>query len=87
MLWRISAVATIASPVIWVALFATLLIQERGYAQTRRFSNVLLPVSGVGVIVYLLARLILLVLAFIGLRSLSPAVYQNVYWTTFIPHI
>lgn len=36
---------------------------------------------------YLIARAILLALAFASLRSLHPDAYQTVHWTTFIPHI
>ncbi|KAF8505041.1 hypothetical protein BU17DRAFT_58091 [Hysterangium stoloniferum] len=36
---------------------------------------------------YLLARLGLLVEAFISLRTLPPKAYQNVEWTSFLPHI
>lgn len=43
--------------------------------------------SGFLVPLYLIARAILLVIAFISLRSLPPAAYETVYWTTFIPHI
>jgi len=36
---------------------------------------------------YVLRRLVLLTLSFICLRSLPPAAYHNVHWTSFIPHI
>ncbi|KAI9449657.1 hypothetical protein F5148DRAFT_1019947 [Russula earlei] len=37
--------------------------------------------------VYMLGRLVLLVLPFLTLRSLPPAAYSAVHWTSFIPHI
>jgi hypothetical protein len=36
---------------------------------------------------YVLSRLVLLILAFLCLRSLPPATYYTVQWTSFIPHI
>ncbi|PBK89411.1 hypothetical protein ARMGADRAFT_342342 [Armillaria gallica] len=36
---------------------------------------------------YGIARIILLVLAFMELRSLPPLAFRNVQWTTYIPHI
>lgn len=38
-------------------------------------------------LVYITARLILLVLSFTALRSLPFGAYQTVLWTTFLPHI
>ncbi|KAI9510747.1 hypothetical protein F5148DRAFT_1274645 [Russula earlei] len=36
---------------------------------------------------YMLSRLVLLVLPLLSLRSLPPAAYHVVHWTSFIPHI
>jgi len=36
---------------------------------------------------YALGRLVLLVLSFLCLRSLPPAAYHVVHWTSFIPHV
>ena len=38
-------------------------------------------------ILYILARVVTLVLAFTSLRDLQPGVYETVHWTTFIPHV
>lgn len=40
-----------------------------------------------GAFVYIVARVTLLVLALMSLRSLPTEAYQTVHWTTFIPHI
>ncbi|TFK60016.1 hypothetical protein BDN72DRAFT_965873 [Pluteus cervinus] len=40
-----------------------------------------------GPIVYIFARLCLLVLAFLNLHDLSGAVFETVSWTTYIPHL
>jgi hypothetical protein len=38
-------------------------------------------------LIYAFARLALLILSFISLRSLPPSAFDTVYWTTLIPHI
>lgn len=40
-----------------------------------------------GCIPYILARFVLLTLAFVALRALPPKAYQTVPWSTFIPHV
>ncbi|KAH9959119.1 hypothetical protein BC827DRAFT_528095 [Russula dissimulans] len=37
-------------------------------------------------VLYILSRLVLLTLPFLCLRSLPPAAYHTVHWTSFIPH-
>ncbi|KAK0209960.1 hypothetical protein DFS33DRAFT_1289497 [Desarmillaria ectypa] len=41
----------------------------------------------VGGIAYIVARIILIILAFMKLRSLSPLAFHTVQWTTYIPYI
>ncbi|SJL18586.1 uncharacterized protein ARMOST_22183 [Armillaria ostoyae] len=41
----------------------------------------------VGIVAYIVARIILIVLAFLQLRSLPPLAFCTVQWTTYIPHI
>jgi len=36
---------------------------------------------------YILSRWVLLVLPFLCLRSLPPAAFHLVHWTSFIPHV
>lgn len=89
LLWRIASVITTASPVIWVVLFSFSVILglefNKAWEQVIVFFLALL--SGIAIPIYLAGRIILLVLAVIGLRSLPSAAYETVYWTTFIPHI
>ena len=40
-----------------------------------------------GGIPYILAWMVILVLAFASVRDLPPGAYETVHWTTFIPHI
>lgn len=86
LLWRIASVVTTASPFVWTILYTLNILGDSGhsfviyYSTINKFSAVVVPF-------YLVARTMLLVLAFMGLRSLTPATYETVYWTTFIPHI
>ncbi|KAK0432188.1 hypothetical protein EV421DRAFT_2040825 [Armillaria borealis] len=41
----------------------------------------------VGIVAYIVARIILIILAFLQLRSLPPLAFCTVQWTTYIPHI
>ncbi|KAK0475635.1 hypothetical protein EDD18DRAFT_1470242 [Armillaria luteobubalina] len=41
----------------------------------------------VGIVLYMIARIILIILAFLQLRSLPHAAFCTVQWTTYIPHI
>jgi hypothetical protein len=41
----------------------------------------------VAIVPYIVARIMLLVLPFMALRSLPIDAYQTVHWTTFIPHV
>ncbi|KAK0440195.1 uncharacterized protein EV420DRAFT_1582093 [Desarmillaria tabescens] len=43
--------------------------------------------SSVGAVAYIIARIMLIVLAFMQLRSLPPLAFHTVQWTTYIPHI
>jgi hypothetical protein len=85
MLWRISAIVTAAAPLEWIVgiLF--------GRVADRKNWNVLQICSTIlacGLfILYLIARCILLVEAFVLLRALPYGAYDTVRWTTFIPHI
>ena len=38
-------------------------------------------------LLYIIARVVTLVLAFTSLRDLSPGAFDTVHWTTFIPHV
>lgn len=86
LLWRIASVATTASPIIWTILYTLKFLKDTGRDVDLSWDTI----DRVGPYVvpfYLVARAMLLVLAFASLRSLTPAAYKTVYWTTFIPHI
>lgn len=93
LLWRITSCIVTSVPLIGALCFPLLLMVD--WAETVS-SIIQIPlkillvssiiIGLVGIPVYIVARLILLVLAFTTLRSLPPGAYETVYWTTFIPH-
>ena len=81
LIWRVSCVAITAVPIyISLGSFLGLLLLDIGNAVLY-----FVPISGV--LLYILARVITLVLAFTSLRNLPPGAYETVHWTTFIPHV
>ena len=86
LMWRISNVAITAVPIY---IFSTILLAS--WLINKKFEYCAItalffgPFSGC--ILYILARAVTLVLAFISLRDLPPGAYETVHWTTFIPHI
>ena len=86
LMWRISCVAITAVPIYIVLMVALAdLLDNMG---NRKIS---LTVGFFGAlpagILYILARAVTLVLAFISLRELPSGAYETVHWTTFIPHV
>ena len=81
LMWRISSVAITAVPIyIFLGLILTTLVDSM--SSTADIILILPPV-----LLYILARAVTLVLAFISLKDLPPGAYETVHWTTFIPHI
>ncbi|KAF7984856.1 hypothetical protein HWV62_10819 [Athelia sp. TMB] len=87
-LWRASAIAIIAVP---AALALVLVIAS--LIQGIFSASDTLPVIITGVfygplaLIYVAARVSLIVISFTSLSMLPPAAYHSVQWTTFIPHI
>jgi hypothetical protein len=82
-LWRVAS--------IWIAyLFGVIMwcyLAERLWKSfTRRGPVSPSHVTTLTVIGYISARLIIIVLMVLSLRSLPPGVYDTVAWTQFIPH-
>ena len=79
LIWRMSSVSITAVPVyIFFGIFLADCLNNLRFAYF-----ILLP----GGILYIIARAVTLVLAFISLRELPTGAYETVYWTTFIPHV
>ena len=79
LIWRISSVAITAVP-IYIPL-ASFLADWMGGIY---FAIILILPTG---ILYIIARVVTLVLAFTSLRDLPPGAYETVHWTTFVPHV
>jgi len=80
-LWHISSLTiTFIPPVLFVGFRFDTHIQPGVQA-------IGFPFAFLVGILYILARMLLLVLPFMSLRSLPLEAYQTVRWTTFIPHI
>ena len=86
LIWRISSVAITSVP-IYVPLIVILAVwlDDMDFDRSAIIIGYLGPLFGG--ILYILARVVTLILAFTSLRGLPPGAYETVHWTTFIPHV
>lgn len=87
-LWEISAICITVVPFLllctWVLSVSPAIKKHKAL---RALADSLFGlVIVVGGLLYVIARLLLVVLAFTTLRDLPPSTYQNIAWTTFLPH-
>jgi hypothetical protein len=78
-LWRVCALLVTCIPIgmfLVAGLFMLMEMEDMG------FLSILVPSA-----LYIVARMILIVLALMELRTLPSSAYQTVEWTTLIPHI
>ncbi len=102
MLWRLSSMAIIIGLCMAGHLFGVSLIiffiDREGMSKLRRsvkdreiWALTLFILSAFtvffGMFAYIVARIMLITLAFLQLRSLPPSAFCTVQWTTYIPHI
>ena len=86
LIWRISSVAITAVPV-YISLMGPLgfwLVNIMDFGVADGIVAFTFFPAG---ILYILARIFILVLAFTSLRELPPGAFDTVHWTTFIPHV
>jgi hypothetical protein len=85
MLWRVSAIAIICVPVLFplVGLFG--FIHLPWLSNKREVLTIVMVV--ILAFLYMLARVMLFILALMSLRTLPPEAYYTVIWTTYLPHI
>jgi len=84
-LWRASSVAIIGVPFYCLVLFGLLGLYAGNIPGT--IGVILCIITVPALLLYVVARLVLLVQAFTTLRSLPSEAFQIVHWTTFIPHL
>ena len=81
MLWRVSSVV-LTGIAFLLPLLLYLLLRVLS-----EWQGVQVVIGVLTIIVYVVARLLLLVEAFISLRHLTPGMLTLVKWTSFLPHI
>ncbi|KZP14052.1 hypothetical protein FIBSPDRAFT_921454 [Athelia psychrophila] len=86
-MWRVCAIAIAAIPLPMAVAFAVFNPFHASY-RTSGFSDYAqVTCMALGALLYIPARMILLVLSFTTLRQLPLSAYQTVQWTTWIPHV
>ncbi|KAG2069675.1 hypothetical protein BDR04DRAFT_1156518 [Suillus decipiens] len=83
LLWRISAIAITCAPL--VVFYAWMAVRQ---AKRLTFpKHILYSIYIIYMTLYITVRVVLLVLMFTTLRSLSPDAYKAVSWTSLVPHL
>ncbi|KDQ49494.1 hypothetical protein JAAARDRAFT_165562 [Jaapia argillacea MUCL 33604] len=80
LLWRVSSLTIIIVPLLGVV--AANMVESPNCPMI-----LACPLAALVPIAYVVARITLLVLAFMSLPSIPPGAYETVVWTTLIPHI
>ncbi|KAJ7760852.1 hypothetical protein DFH07DRAFT_771644 [Mycena maculata] len=91
MLWRISCAGMVVLPSLllpigWLLFRFPVDFKLPEWVQ-RLLTFFLLGLLLLATLVYIFGRITTLTLALTTLRSLPPAAYETVHWTTFIPHV
>ncbi|KAK0229395.1 hypothetical protein EDD85DRAFT_145535 [Armillaria nabsnona] len=98
MLWRLSSTAVIIGLCVEGHLIGVLLIivfidrerlskLDRSMKDRETWALIFALLTFAGIFAYTVARIMLIILAFLQLRSLPPLAFCTVQWTTYIPHI
>lgn len=85
-LWRMSSLTIACVPLLWLVTVFIFKDSRPQYANKTVQINVSLILISLACL-YIVARLLLLIDAFLSLRALPLGAYQTVPWMTFIPHI
>ena len=89
-LWRVSSAVLTGTAFLFpllVFLFAELNDSSLAVSFPSIYLSVITLTIALLILVYVVSRFILLVVAFISLRHLTPGMLALVKWTSFIPHI
>ncbi|KIM22956.1 hypothetical protein M408DRAFT_49037, partial [Serendipita vermifera MAFF 305830] len=88
-LWRVSCVAMITIPFL-VAVFCVSMGASVRTGKEPTWLMIIVSITSLPIMsstwLYIVSRIVTLVMAFTSLRSLPPAAFTTVDWTTFIPH-
>ncbi|GJJ06815.1 hypothetical protein Clacol_001011 [Clathrus columnatus] len=86
-LWRVSALIIVGIPPIAFFFLLVLSIKEDSHASRWSFVSITRYFLSIIVLLYIIARLIILVLAVVSLRKLPVETLYDVDWLKLIPHI
>ncbi|KAK0185525.1 hypothetical protein F5146DRAFT_986990 [Armillaria mellea] len=81
-LWRISSLVVATVPVVLAMQLAFIKMLPK-----RKIVRAIQAATPLLILLYLLARMTLLIEAFLSIRFLEPGVLEEVNWTRFIPHL
>ncbi|KAJ7865614.1 hypothetical protein B0H14DRAFT_3442866 [Mycena olivaceomarginata] len=90
-IWKSCSVGIAANPVVgFLAIRLSFQINETAFEKTK-LGEAITIITGIVIwvvlLIYILARLILIVLPLTALRSFPPSAFVDVNWGTYIPHI
>ena len=84
--WRISAVFIAGLPIPFMVEMAVMALVEESKDRKGWFLTMDVVFSG-SLVLYVIARIVLLVLPCIALRALPPTALVEIQWAAFFPHI
>ena len=88
--WRISAILVSGLPISWVPLgrFLQRFMGNKKKPTRMKLYQIFIVLIYIGMaFLYIIARIVLLILAFGALRALTPGAYVQLNWVSFLPHI
>jgi len=86
-LWRVASLSITGVPIIILPLSVLGVAIDRFLLRSRFDDFCVFMMTMLPLFLYILSRLVLLALPFLCLRSLPPAAFHVVHWTSFIPHV
>ena len=84
-MWRIGSLAILCAPLSISLSYGYVALQKR-WKRLPDISNFLIIAMIVSSVVYIVARIGLMALMILSLRSLPPGAFATVSWTEFFPH-
>jgi len=87
--WRISAILVSGMPIsfLTIGVISITLDKENKPAWMKLCWTFITSILIVIMFLYIVARIVLLVLPFVALRTLPPGAYVQLNWISFLPHI